>query len=449
MKPFLSVVVVTHNMQRELPRTLLSLSPGYQRDIDAHEYEVIVVDNGSAEPPTAAEFSHLGIDLTVVTMPDPQPSPVAAVNRGLDMSVGAIVGVYIDGARIASPGLLAEARAALEHDERAFVGARGRYLGPELQRDSMTKGYHQRSEDVLLMSTRWEDNGYRLFDVSVWDESSSNAWFGNVAESNAVFMWRRMWRELEGYDTAFTSPGGGLVNLDTWSRACRLPDSHPTLLLGEATFHQFHGGVATNGPIDRIDGFFAEYERIRGQAFALPEVQLRFWGTFHWSPTASASWDNLHNARYMRREHRNRRLKDLPRPVVRHLPPSAKRVLRETARLGHSVVGGHFTGWRQERAAAAEIRSSELFDAAWYVQQYPDVKAAGYDPAAHYARFGLLQHRQPGPEFDALWYLEHHREAMQPGQNPLLHYLRIGRAADLRIKPVHEPAATIPSQPPF
>jgi glycosyltransferase involved in cell wall biosynthesis len=444
VKPFLSVVVVSYNMHRELSRTLQSLSPGYQRDIDAHEYEVIVVDNGSTTPPTAAEFSHLGIDLTVVTMNDPEPSPVAAVNRGLDMSVGAIVGVYIDGARIASPGLLAEAGAAIEHDERAFVGTRGRYLGPELQRDSMTKGYHQRSEDLLLMGINWEENGYRLFDVSVWDESSSNAWFGQVAESNALFMWRRLWRELEGYDPAFASPGGGLVNLDTWRRACLLPDTRPTLLLGEATFHQFHGGVATNGPTDRIDGFFKEFERIRGQSFALPDVQLRFSGGFHWSPTASASWDNLHTARYMRQEHRNHRLKGLLRPVASHLPRPLKRSLRELARFGRMTIGGHATAWRLERTAAHEIRSSDLFDPTWYLQQYPDVAAAGYEPATHYARLGLLQHRQPGPEFDALWYLEHHREAMQPGQNPLLHYLRIGRDAGLRVKPIVEPLVTIP-----
>ncbi len=444
MKPFLSVVVVSYNVSRELPRTLLSLSPGYQRDIDAHEYEVIVVDNGSTVPPTVAEFSHLGIDLTVVRMDDPSHSPVAAVNRGLDLSVGAIVGVYIDAARIASPGLLAEARAAIEHDPRAFVGSRGRYLGPELQRDSMTKGYHQRSEDLLLMGTGWEVNGYRLFDVSVWDESSSNAWFGQVSESNSLFMSRRLWRELEGYDPAFSTAGGGLVNLDTWRRACLLPDTRPTLLLGEATFHQFHGGVATNGPVERIDEFFAEFERIRGQAFSLPDVQLRFAGTFHWSPTASASWDNLHTARYMRREHRKHRLKNIARPVGRSLPRPMKRVAREVARFGRMAAGGHVSAWRHERTAAGEIRASELFDAGWYVQQYPDVAAAGYEPATHYARFGLLQHRQPGPEFDAQWYLEHHREAMQPGQNPLLHYLRIGRDAGLRIKPVVEPTITIP-----
>ena len=36
----LSVVVVAYDMARELPRTLRSLAPGYQRGIAADEYEV-------------------------------------------------------------------------------------------------------------------------------------------------------------------------------------------------------------------------------------------------------------------------------------------------------------------------------------------------------------------------------------------------------------------------
>ena len=46
----LSVIVVVHNMAREAPRTLYSLSTDYQRDIVADDYEVLVVDNGSQPP---------------------------------------------------------------------------------------------------------------------------------------------------------------------------------------------------------------------------------------------------------------------------------------------------------------------------------------------------------------------------------------------------------------
>ncbi len=46
----LSVIVVAYNMDRELPRTLFTLSTRCQRDVDASAYEVIVVDNGSCRP---------------------------------------------------------------------------------------------------------------------------------------------------------------------------------------------------------------------------------------------------------------------------------------------------------------------------------------------------------------------------------------------------------------
>ena len=49
-RPQLSVVVITHNMRREAPRTLQSLAPEYQREVDPAAYEVLVVDNGSSEP---------------------------------------------------------------------------------------------------------------------------------------------------------------------------------------------------------------------------------------------------------------------------------------------------------------------------------------------------------------------------------------------------------------
>ena len=42
------MVVVVHNMHREARRTLHSLSRSYQWGIDDLDYEVIVVENGSA-----------------------------------------------------------------------------------------------------------------------------------------------------------------------------------------------------------------------------------------------------------------------------------------------------------------------------------------------------------------------------------------------------------------
>jgi hypothetical protein len=77
-----------------------------------------------------------------------------------------------------------------------------------------------------------------------------------------------MWDALGGVDERFDLPGGGLVNADTLARACSIAGSLLVVLLGEATFHQVHGGVATNAPLrgwpERAKAYHDQYERLHG-----------------------------------------------------------------------------------------------------------------------------------------------------------------------------------------
>jgi glycosyltransferase involved in cell wall biosynthesis len=287
--PELSIVVVAYEMAREIPRTLRSLSPAYQRSMGQTGWEVLLVDNGSSQPQTAAEFAHLGLELTCLRTEGSESSPVAAINLGLDRARGRWIGVWIDGARIASPGLLAAACDALRLSPRAVVAARGRYLGPDVQSESMRCGYDRAEEDRLLAEACWEEDGYRLFGHSVFDESTGPTWFSPLSESNSLFLSRDMWRELGGYERRFTSPGGGLANLDTWTRALELPGSVPIVLLGEATFHQFHGGRMTNAHDKpaRWRELCAEYEAIRGCPWRWPQHPVQYWGRFTHPPAPS------------------------------------------------------------------------------------------------------------------------------------------------------------------
>jgi hypothetical protein len=50
------------------------------------------------------------------------------------------------------------------------------------------------------------------------------------------------------------------------------------MLLGEATFHQVHGGVATNSPEAPHELFAQEYSQIRGRPYERPRTEVLYFG---------------------------------------------------------------------------------------------------------------------------------------------------------------------------
>lgn len=271
----LSVVVIAYNMHREIPRTVQSLSQQMQTGMREQDYEIIVVDNGSKEP---LVLPGCPANVRVVAMEQPTPSPAKAVNYGISLARGDVIGIMIDGARMASPGLLAGTLHSFAIFPRAVVSVMGFHIGPDIQSESSKRGYNQAQEDRLLEQIRWHEDGYRLFDISVMAGSSSRGLFAPTSETNALFLSRAMWQELGGFDERFASAGGGLVNLDTYARACALPSAQLVVLLGEGTFHQIHGGIASNAKESPWTRFHNEYIQIRGREFQRPTNQAYYLG---------------------------------------------------------------------------------------------------------------------------------------------------------------------------
>lgn len=238
--PDLSIAITCWRMERELPRTLWSLSRAFQQCSDDLTWEIIVVDNGSDRVPQAPDMEPVP---RILTASQPTPSPVGAMNQALGLARGRFVGAWIDGARMASAGLLRAVASAAAAHHQPVIAVPNRQLGFERQASAVRHGYDRTKEDALLMKAGWPDPVADLFAIS-WPEEPSPA--APMLESNALFLPRQTWEDLGGYDPAFTEPGGGMCNPDMLDRAVHNPGSQLIRLSGVATFHQFHGGASTS-----------------------------------------------------------------------------------------------------------------------------------------------------------------------------------------------------------
>ena len=270
-KPKLSVVVVFFNMRREATRTLHSLTTAYQRDIAIDDYEVIALDSSSTEALDGDWVESLQKNFKYRFVESDLPTPCRALNYGAAMARSNTLVNLIDGARILSPGILANMLRAEQAFDTPFTYTIGMHLGRKPQNETLLEGYDQAVEDQLLDSIPWQTNGYKLFDISSLASSSQEGFLYPIYESNCFAVGRASLEEIGGFDEAFEMPGGGLVNLDVFRKLFLHESTTPVLLTGEATFHQFHGGVATNVPAtERMwDKFDDEYERLRGRRFDL------------------------------------------------------------------------------------------------------------------------------------------------------------------------------------
>ena len=268
----LSIIVATYRMQREAPRTILSLLPPLQRCVDDVDYEIIVVDNGSPE--------RLDLDDILATAPrlvrlvrlapdDTSASPVSCINMAVrDHSTGDRLMICIDGARLASSHLVRRTTDILSRHPEAFTFVASRHLGRKLQKHAIEEGYNQIIEDKLLYSVAWRTNLDELYPISVWAgaHQQDNPLLQN--ESNAFSMTRETWDSIGGYNERFNRPGGGLCNLELFRRYVTCRETLNVLLYGEATFHQVH-----NVPLKSHDYFgesIAEYIEVTGKRYRRP-----------------------------------------------------------------------------------------------------------------------------------------------------------------------------------
>ncbi len=275
--PLISVIIISYNMAREIPRTVQSFLPGYQLGVNDDEIEILVMENGSSHPVPAEIIASWPQNVRYIEVENPHHSPAKALNAGVEMARAPWVCPVIDGARMVTPGLFKNAKELFAIAKNPVIGTLGYHLGDKVQQQNIKFGYCQQAEDELLAGINWPNEPYRLFDISCLGGSARGAWFTPIAESNALILRKEFYQQMGGYDEAFDLPGGGVINLDFFKRAIDHADSRYFLLVGEGSFHQYHGGVTTSRAVGEPSiedktrttwQIYAEqYEKLRGAPY--------------------------------------------------------------------------------------------------------------------------------------------------------------------------------------
>lgn len=256
-------------MPREARRTLHTLSRGYQELDKTSPYEVIAIDHGSTSPLSADAVHSLGPEFTYRYVETGSPSPCFAINQSIADARFDNVMIVIDGARMLSPGIARLTLTALKAFAHPFIYTIGMHLGARPQNHLVSEGYNESKEDRLLESVDWKANGYSLFTISSLALSSKSGFFSRLSESNCFTLRKEDFTKAGSYRSEFKSAGGGLCNLDLFNRLHENRWLQPIMLLGEASFHQFHGGIATNVPLAQHPwkAMESEYAKIVGERY--------------------------------------------------------------------------------------------------------------------------------------------------------------------------------------
>lgn len=254
----ITVIAIFFNNRREAPRTLFSLSTEYQENICESQYRVLAIDSGSTEPLDRATVESMGRNFEYHFVSTNHPSPIEALRYGLQRVESRYTMVFIDGARILSPNVLSKTIQAISlYPTNPFIYTLSLHLGEIMQNASILDGYNQRIEDELLEQSNWKEHGYRLFGISNIN-TSPHSFFTTTAESNCFTVDTSELRR-RNFPAEFTSKGGGLVNLDIFKQFVEDERVTTVSIIGEASFHQIHGGVSTN--ITRGDHPLPEYKK--------------------------------------------------------------------------------------------------------------------------------------------------------------------------------------------
>ena len=210
-------------------------------------------------------------------------APTAHARRRPSPSTGAsptargeTVALMIDGAHVLTPGVLHYGMPGCRAYEPASWPPSSGTSGPASRATRCSRATTRRSRTGSSTQIQWPDDGYRLFEIGHF--IGDRDWFdGIVGEQLPLRAPQAARAGRAASTTASRWPGGGYANLDLFERLGPTPGRHAwRRILGEGSFHQFHGGTTTNvADVDdrrhRVAPTASTSRELRGRPFLGPE----------------------------------------------------------------------------------------------------------------------------------------------------------------------------------
>jgi len=250
--PKISLLLIVYKMPRQALNTVYSLSAQHQQNVRESDYEIVVVENSSSDNMDEEAALKQGNNIRYYLRQETSASPCGAINFGLDQCRGDSIGLMIDGARMVTPRVIEYALLAQQAHLHSLLAVPGYNLGPDEHQFHLETGYNQKIEQALLEDIRWQENGYRLFDIANISGANEKGIFHPLLECNCMFSSRENFERIGGANEEFDLPGGGSINLHMFRQLGVLPQSRYYFVApGEGSFHQFHGGITTQQADDR------------------------------------------------------------------------------------------------------------------------------------------------------------------------------------------------------
>jgi hypothetical protein len=242
----LSVIVIVYKMSRQAMNTLFSLSTACQLEVEPADYEVIVIENSSSDTLIADRVLALGPNFRYFLRQESRPTPVYAINFGVEQAHAAHICLMIDGARLVTPRLIRYTLDLIRLCNTGVIATPGYHLGEQDHRFNISANHNEQAERALLEKIGWPQNGYKLFEIACFSASNVHGYLHPMMESNCLTFNKRAFIDIGGANEGFQTPGGGSVNLDIYRQLVLRQESWLFILPGEGSFHQFHGGITTS-----------------------------------------------------------------------------------------------------------------------------------------------------------------------------------------------------------